>query len=1291
MAKFISLFRLPVVILAIGLAIYAQNTIVAGNLGATTLYWFATAIVVIGLSALGGPVLPKLRVSAPNFEHICGHQSVMWVLAWVCLIGSVVLFSQNSNGNAWLLHIVGVLIFVCAFVPFATLRATLTRKSGTNAITIDRETLLSLGLFVLVVLIAGVARTYALREFPEGVWFDEGANGSVARQILNDPNFRPVYVDISQLPAHFNYLIVLTLTLFGDDIGGVRMVPTLFGIMAVVFTFLLLRRWFNTPVAFIGAFMFAVMRWSLTFSRFGVNGHANSAFMVASLYFIDRALSNRRLLDAALAGLCIGMGLNFYYAFRIYAAGVVGFGVMWLLLLLVIRLMKRKQVQAPLAIGALIRTWTMPILAAAFGALIAIAPIAQFAAKDPQTFFERTNTVSIFTKRDEPDLMKALEKNITKHILMFNVRGDGNGRHNIPGQPMLDPLMGALGVLGLGYAVLNAHRARNLFMVGLLFAMMLGGIFSLDFEAPQGYRSNGVYFPVVYFATLPLAAVLQAAAQISLQTLFKRLAYAATAIGVAGVLFLIGQSNLDTFFNKQRFASDSWNVQSTAETFAGREMARLASSHDLVVSSMFAGHPSVNFIAPSVTNYKIFNPNDVLVLGNANQRGVAYLLDTGLESLYTQLQKYFPQAEIRELVPPRGGTPMAYSVVIAPEDIQKVLGVNAQLYKSGFDGAVEKEITLANLAANWSSGAPASNVPLPDVFQAEFHSTLYVPLSGGYRFAVKGAPDAEIFVDEFRVATPPLILGKGNHALRVRLPNANRQFELTWQPPAVAAAQSIPANALLRAPVSNNGLLGAYYRNGNWAGEPAFLQIDPEVAFYFHNLPLPRPYSVEWKGKVYAPRRGDYVFSTQSIDESVLMIDGKSLVENRQSGAFVDGRVTLEKGWHDLNLRFADRTGYTRVYLYWTPPRGAREVLPARYLLPPQGAYPTLEAMDRQLAEASKVPILNKKQVTALDLEDGQAALPPPPTVSLVLAQPQPISQAIDAPASVIKAPLPVLPKLGDMRLKPMAFFGKEGSGDNHFKLPNGVAIAKDGRVYVADMGNRRVQILNESGQFVGKLALESPAFSEPIDVAIDQTGTIYVLDSDLSFISKFDNTGKLIGKVSLEMAKVYKPRGFFVDEIGNIYLANTGGGNIVKIAPDGSVLQTFGERGAAPGQFNEPNDVKVSPQGLVFAADSAKGRVNVYLLDGRFALEIPIPEANASVGTRLLIAPDGGVLWSATEPHEIRRITQDGLPLAQWGGFGQGLGQLRQPTGLALSADGKTLWIVESGNHRVQQWAIGN
>ncbi|MCW1970518.1 MAG: PA14 domain-containing protein [Anaerolineae bacterium] len=1277
MAKNKTLLRLLAVLAAIGLAIYAQSTIVGGSLAPNTLYYFIAAIVLMGLSGWGETALPTLTTNVAQFERIGKRQILMWLLAGACLLGSTVLFAQNSNREAWLLHVVGMIVFALAFVPMTNL---LTRLRAQK---LSRDAWLSLVLFGFVVFVATYARTYALREFPEGVWFDEGANGSVSRQILNDPNFWPIYIDISQLPAHFNYLMAVSLRLFGDDIGGVRMVPTLFGIMAVAFTFLLLRRWFNTPVAFAGAMMFAVMRWSLTFSRFGVNGHANSAFMVASLYFIDRAIRQRRLLDAALAGLCIGMGLNFYYAFRLYAAGVVAFGLAWPLLLLVLRLVNRQSPKPPLAIGALLRIWAVPILVATFGVMIAIAPIAQFAAKDPKAFFERTNTVSIFTKRDEPDLLKALEKNITKHVLMFNVRGDGNGRHNIPGQPMLDPLMAALGVLGLGYAALHAHRARNLFMVGLLFAMMLGGIFSLDFEAPQGYRTNGVYFPVVYFATLPLAAALQASRQLALSHIAKKAAYGAALAGVGGLLWLIGQSNLDTFFNKQRYATDAWSVQSTSETFAGREMNRLAETHDLVVSSMFAGHPSVRFIAPNVTNYKVFNPNDVLVLGNPNNRGVAYLLDTGLESLYNQLQKYFPKAEIRELVPPRGGGPLAYSVAISPEDIQQILGVSAKLYRNGFDGAVEKEFSLTRLAADWSAAA----APMTGAFQAEFRSTLYVPQPGSYRFAVKGVSDAEIFVDEF-AATNALNLGKGNHALRVRVPNANRAFELTWQQ-GNAAAQSIPQNALLRHPVSNNGLLGAYYRNGNWSGEPAFSQLDPEIAFYFHNLPLPRPYSVEWKGKVYAPRRGDYIFTTQSIDESILSIGGKVLIDNRQSGAFVDGRVTLDKGWHEVNLRFADRTSYTRVYLYWTPPGGAREVLPARYLLPPQGAYPSNDDMDKQLAEATRLISQNKKQVTALDLLDGQGVLPPAPTPAPIVAPPKPAATSGATFVPVIKAPLPNLPKLGDLSLKPQAVVGGEGSADNQFKQPNGVAVAKDGRVYVADMGNKRVQILNGSGQFVGKLTLENPPFSEPIDVAIDQNGMIYVLDSDIGFIAKFDSAGKLVGNVDLGRAGVYKPRGFYVDEQGQIYLANTGGGNIVKISQDGTVLQTYGQRGADAGQFNEPNDVKVSPQGLVFATDSAKGRINVFLVDGRFALEIPIPAANALVGTRVLIAPDGAMLWTATEPHELRRATQAGQSLGQWGGFGQGLGQLRQPTGIAVSPDGKTLWLVDSGNHRVQQWAI--
>src|SRR5438046_2421257 len=85
-----------------------------------------------------------------------------------------------------------------------------------------------------------------------------------------------------------------------------------------------------------------------------------------------------------------------------------------------------------------------------------------------------------------------------------------------------------------------------------------------------------------------------------------------------------------------------------------------------------------------------------------------------------------------------------------------------------------------------------------------------------------------------------------------------------WWRATTAEPQVVPAALLFHTPVSNNGLLGSYFTNAEWKGAPTFTQVDPEIALYFHNIPLPRPYSVEWKGKVYAPAAGAYQFATES-------------------------------------------------------------------------------------------------------------------------------------------------------------------------------------------------------------------------------------------------------------------------------------------------------------------------------------------------------------------------------------------------------------------------------------------
>ena len=78
---------------------------------------------------------------------------------------------------------------------------------------------------------------------------------------------------------------------------------------------------------------------------------------------------------------------------------------------------------------------------------------------------QRTQTVSVFTNRDEPSLLKAVANNTQKHLLMFNYKGDNNGRHNLPGAPTLDKLSAILFALGLGVALARRDNVGRFFLV----------------------------------------------------------------------------------------------------------------------------------------------------------------------------------------------------------------------------------------------------------------------------------------------------------------------------------------------------------------------------------------------------------------------------------------------------------------------------------------------------------------------------------------------------------------------------------------------------------------------------------------------------------------------------------------------------------------------------------------------------------------------------------------------------------------------------------------------------------
>ncbi|MEZ4555464.1 MAG: PA14 domain-containing protein [Caldilineaceae bacterium] len=100
---------------------------------------------------------------------------------------------------------------------------------------------------------------------------------------------------------------------------------------------------------------------------------------------------------------------------------------------------------------------------------------------------------------------------------------------------------------------------------------------------------------------------------------------------------------------------------------------------------------------------------------------------------------------------------------------------------------------------------------------------------------------------------------------------------------------------------------------------------------------------MEWTGKIAIPEPGDYAFGLRSIDESTVWIDGTEVTAGVNPNQYAEGALTLDAGLHDIRVRFADRTAHTNVNLFWSPPWGGHEIVPADVLFPPQASYARVE------------------------------------------------------------------------------------------------------------------------------------------------------------------------------------------------------------------------------------------------------------------------------------------------------------------------------------------------------------
>lgn len=184
------------------------------------------------------------------------------------------------------------------------------------------------------------------------------------------------------------------------------------------------------------------------------------------------------------------------------------------------------------------------------------------------------------------------------------------------------------------------------------------------------------------------------------------------------------------------------------------------------------------------------------------------------------------------------------------------------------------------------------------------------------------------------------------------------------------------------------------------------------------------------------------------------------------------------------------------------------------------------------------------------------------------------------------------------------------------FKRSEGITIDGSGTVYVADTYNHRIRKIKNgqvstvagsgtAGYLDGNAA--QAQFNNPKGIAIDKQGNIYVCDADNRRIRKITPAGMVTtlagtGQVGLrngsgDIAEFYLLGDMVIDKQGNLYVIDayyirkiTPGGEVSLFAGDGQPGFQDGEARFA--HFNLPSGLAIDADGNIYVADSGNNRV---------------------------------------------------------------------------------------------------
>lgn len=210
---------------------------------------------------------------------------------------------------------------------------------------------------------------------------------------------------------------------------------------------------------------------------------------------------------------------------------------------------------------------------------------------------------------------------------------------------------------------------------------------------------------------------------------------------------------------------------------------------------------------------------------------------------------------------------------------------------------------------------------------------------------------------------------------------------------------------------------------------------------------------------------------------------------------------------------------------------------------------------------------------------------------------------------------------------------------DPPINMPTDVAVAPDGRVFIADGVNRRVVVLDVQARFVESIQLvgEEPLVN-PTGLAIDADGKLYIADTGRHAVIVRSADGQLDRMIVPQSADDEYPAditGIAIEADGKAaWLVDNDNNRVIRFDLRTGTQSAMGRYGESVGELQHPFMIAVDADGDAFITDVINGRVAVF--------------------------------------------TRNGAPSQPVGAYGIELGQLYRPKGIACD-EAANVWVSDS------------